>query len=170
VQNPIREQIKLDSQWQTRPIDAETVGVFVPGAWAGREVTVQPAHGHAGTVEPGGWNALRLNETEGARLEAAHPLHITSLEASAANQRSLAVRLRLSAPDGAAVAGLLTIVLSLTATSGKLVGGTDLTVGARTRDLSVELPLPSPHGTYRLKAALCAGERVIDNARVDIHV
>jgi hypothetical protein len=160
----------LAGRWQTRPVDERAVSVFVPGSWRSKHIALQQASGRQADtqVQPGQWNTVETaGDTAGARLVASHPLRITSLEASSANRRSLAVRVRLAGPDEAG-AGLLSIVLSLTDTGGQLVGGTELIIAAKTRDFSVELPLPARRGAYRLKASLCAGERVVDNARIDL--
>lgn len=192
MESPIREKIRLDG-WQARPVNGRTASVFVPGPWNDKRVVLKPGSSPAwstaqiGNTEltreqgedawkaspalrPGHWNTVTTDgDTPGSRLEASAPLHITALEGRAANQKSLAVRVRLNGPEETQP-GLLTIVFSLTSVIGRLAGGTEVTVSSRTRDLSVELPLPDSRGLYRLKAALCAGDRVIDNARIDVQV
>ena len=92
-------------------------------------------------------------------------MRITALEASAASDRSLSVHVCLSEP------GTVTLVITLTAPDGREVGGTEVMVGRRTRELTVEVPLAHPvRGTYRLKATLSLADEVIDNARIDLHV
>jgi hypothetical protein len=198
LQSPIREQIRLDGRWQARPVEDHAVSVFVPGAWEEKRVVLEPAPGIAwadalagGTslprepetgvytagphLAPGQWNTVSLPDGDpaGGRLVASAHLHICCLEAAPASNRSLAVRVKLDGPEGGAAAqgaGLLSIVLTLTAPDGSLLGGTDLTIASRTRDLSVELPLPGTRsGAFRLKATLCADEQILDNARIDFH-
>lgn len=201
VQNPIREQIRLDERRHAHSINGQNVSVFVPGSWAGARVVLKPgtraawtgaeaggkdlphdAHEHVWSageaLEPGQWNTVKAHggQTAEGRLEATPHLHLAGLEAKAASQRSLAVRVRLDGPEpaptdaetvnGARLGALLTVVLSLTAADGRLVGGTEVTLGRRARELTVELPAPR-HGLYRLKAVLCEGEQIIDNARID---
>ncbi|HYF93825.1 MAG TPA: hypothetical protein VD969_16555 [Symbiobacteriaceae bacterium] len=193
MQNPIREQIKLDGRWQVRRIDAESVSVFVPGSWTEKDVILKPGVGHVAVeaaingqplvpenaeqgfrtdqqLSPGEWNTVRVaGDLDGARLVARNDLHITALEAVGAVKNSLSVRIRLAGE----IAGpcLLSLDFSLTAADGCRVGGMEIVVGSKTRDLSVEMPLgASLTGPYRLKATLCCGERVVDNARVDIQL
>lgn len=92
-------------------------------------------------------------------------MRITKLEASKASDRSLSVHVHLSVP------GLVTLLLTLTAPDGQEVGGAEVLVGRKTRELTVEVPLDHPvRGTYRLKATLSQADGVVDNARIDIHV
>jgi hypothetical protein len=194
LQSPVREQIRLDGRWRVRPASEHAVSVFVPGAWEEKRVLVEPELGAAWAsvqagetslqpepeggafvagphLTPGQWNTIALQDGApiGGKLVATEQLYIAGLNAAPASNRSLAVRIRLGGDERSARnAGLLSIVLTLTAPTGKLVAGTDLTIAARTRDLSVELPLPGAKaGLLRLKATLCAGEQILDNARVD---
>lgn len=136
-------------------------------------------------LNPGQWNhvAAADGNMAGARLVASNPLHISRLEATSASPHSLSVRVRLTdAPVAKAPAeggeapclrsaGLLTLFFTLMTPDGQQVAGMEITLGRRTRDLSVEMPCHSPlAGSYRLKAALCNEEYVIDNARVDVTV
>jgi hypothetical protein len=199
VQNPIREQIKLDGRWQARRIDDQSVSVFVPDSWTDKAIVLREGEGHPleqpsvggaalksdlaepgwraeAHVVPGEWNTVSATgDMTGARLEAGNDLHITSLEAVSANQRSLAVRVRLAGSSGEVSAEktlcLLSLEFTLTAPDGRQVGGMDLVVGNKTRDLSVEMPVPAAlGGPHRLKATLCCNDRVVDNARIDLHL
>lgn len=177
MQNPIREQIRLDGRWKTRQIDGQSVSVFVPGSWTEKNVMLRPADGSTVTeaqaeprLEPGQWNTVEVaGGLTGTKLEARNELHITALEATKAGRGSLSVHIRLTGT----VAGscLLNLSFSLTAADGRRVGGMDLVVGHQTRDLSVEMPLDATlAGPCRLKAALCCGDQVIDNARTDMEL
>jgi len=96
---------------------------------------------------------------------AGESLHIVTLEASVASERSLSVRVRLSE------SGVVNLYFVLTAPNGRQVGSTEVTVGRKTRDLTVELPLAEPlSGVYRLKASLSVNDHVVDNARIEVNV
>jgi len=175
VQNPIREQIRLDGRWQARQIDDQSVSVFVPGSWTEKNVLLKPAGDRSETetesapaVQPGQWNTVEVaGGLTGTKLEACNDLHITGLEATNAGRGCLSVRIRLTGT--VAEPSLLNIAFSLTAADGRRVGGMDLVVGHKTRDLTVEMPLDAGlAGPCRLKAALCCGDQVVDNARTDI--
>ncbi len=82
-----------------------------------------------------------------------------------ASGRSLSVRVRLSEP------GVVNLFLSLTAPNGRQVVYAEVTVGRKTRDLTVEVPLAERlSGLHRLKASLCLNDHVIDNARIEVNV
>lgn len=164
--------------------------MFVPAPWSDKRVVLKPAEGQnwseasvegerlergssgewaAESVRAGAWNTVAVDggTTAGARLVASGRLHIQSLEASGASERSLSVRVRLS--EGAR--GMVTIILTLTAPDGRQTGGTEVTLGRKTRDLSVELPLVGARsGQYRLKATLVDGDQVVDNARTEVKI
>ena len=190
MESPIRDQIRLDGRWQTRPLDARTVSVFVPGPWAEKKVvltsdaasgwtaaevggvplrqdTTEQGWSASPHLKVGHWNTVQTDgHTAGGRLVASEPLHIVGLDAKSANQRSVSVRIRL---EGGDEQGLIGIVITLSSAAGAHVGGNEMTVSGRTRDLTVEVPVKSYRpGAYRLKAALLAGDRVVDNARVDL--
>lgn len=190
MESPIRDQIRLDGLWQTRHQGSRAVSVFVPGSWADKKVLLKPASAgewtaaQVGTtplspdrdeegwlagphLKAGQWNTVQTDgHTAGGRLVASEPIHMVGLEARVANQRSVSVRIRL---DGGEEQGLLGIVITLSSAAGAHVGGAELTVTGRTRDLTVEVPVKSYRpGTYRLKATLSAGDRVVDNARLDL--
>lgn len=175
MQNPIREQIRLDGRWQARQIDGTSVSVFVPGSWTEKNVLLKPADDSSATesetdpgVEPGQWNTIEVaGGLAGTKLQACNELHITALEATNAGRGCLSVRIRLTGT--VADPCLLSLAFSLTAADGRRVGGMDLVVGHKTRDLSVEMPLDaSLTGPCRLKAVLCCGDQVVDNARTDV--
>ncbi|HWI62526.1 MAG TPA: hypothetical protein VNT75_11845 [Symbiobacteriaceae bacterium] len=190
MQNPIREQIKLDGRWQTRPIDAQSVSAFVPGSWTDKAAILKPGAGGATaaqvnseTLQPaqdepgwqtaphlrsGQWNNIQVEEDlTGARLEASDQFHIAGVDASSQGKNALNVRIRLTGSP--ATPCLLSLHVSLTAVDGRLIGGMELVVSNKTRDLSAALPLTNAHsGPVRLKVTLCCGERVIDNARIDL--
>lgn len=193
MQNPIREQIKLDGRWQAKPLDAESVSAFVPGSWTDKSVILKPGEGSdlnavmvggellqsaqdepgwqtAPQLNPGQWNTVQVTgDLTGARLETSDPFHISRLEA--ANQGRDAVNVRIGLTGSPGTPCLLSLHVSLTAADGRHIGGMELVVGNKTRDLSAALPLAAPYaGPVRLKATLCCGERVIDNARVDINL
>lgn len=194
MQTPIREQIRLDGRWQARRLDSESVSVFVPGSWTEKKVLLRPGekgeptaaeangeHLASDQEEPGWqadpslqlghWNTVRVSGgLEGTRLVARDELHITRLEASPGGKNGLAVRIclhggKLETP------GLLILDFSLTATDGQHVGGMSVAVGSRTRDISLEMPVTvTLHGVFRLKATLSHGDRVVDNARIDLEL
>lgn len=137
-----------------------------------------------GRLDPREWNMVAAANgfVSGARLVASNQLHIASLEATPADRR-LSVRVRLATSEPACTdagggespcflsAGLFTLFFTLTAADGRQVGGMEVTVGRRTRDLSVEVPLPAGlTGSHRLKAVLCADDAVLDNARTDLQL
>jgi hypothetical protein len=102
------------------------------------------------------------------QLGISHSLYIDSLQVTDASERSLSIAVRLSGDDEGQLQ-LLHLVFTLTAVNGAQVGGMEVTIGRKTRGLTIEMPLPARlRGTYRLKASLCAGETVIDDARIDI--
>ncbi len=186
----MREQIRLDSRWQTRNAAEGRVTVFVPAPWADKHVVLQPAQGqnwtgaslegaplqrnpagewNAASVQPGAWNSVTVADgtADGARLVASDQLHISALDASVASDRSLSVRVRLS--DGAR--GPVIIVFTVSAHDGRQVGGTELLLSRKTREVSVEIPLPNIRaGHYRLKATVSDGDHVVDNARLDVKI
>lgn len=186
----MREQVRLDNRWQTRQVSAQRSDVFVPAPWAGKQVVLHPARGQAWTganvkgeelhrsesgewmadpIEPGAWNVVRVEggTLDGARLIATERVSISTLEASVASDRSLSVRLRLS--DGAQ--GPVTIVLTVTGPDGRQVGGTEVMLSRKTRELSVAIPLPTVRsGDYRLKATVSDGDHVVDNARIEVRI
>lgn len=199
MQNPIREQIKLDGRWQVRQVDERSVSVFVPGSWTDKSVVLREGEGHpleAVTVDgeplqpataeggwqtepglkPGEWNAVSTQgELTGATLVAGDDLHITDLTATPANRHSLSVRVRLSGSAGEApgpkIACLLSLYFTLSAADGSQIGALDLVVGNKTRELSVEMPVQDARGgAFRLKATLCCGDRIVDNARIDLQL
>lgn len=173
MQNPIREQIRLDGRWQTRRLDDDSVSVFVPGSWADKQVVLRTgqekdwrAESH---LQPGQWNPVELPAaaSEGARLVASDDLHITRLQAGKVGDRSLGIR--ISVAGTVAEPCLLTLDFTLTAADGRRVGAMDVAVSSKHRDLSLDMPLMAPlTGPHRLKATLSCGERVVDNARLDI--
>lgn len=113
----------------------------------------------------GDWNTVSLSggEASGARLVASSNLHIRSLEAAPTSDRSLSIRVKLSDE------GIVTLYFSLTGADGHEAGRLEVVVGRRTRDLTVEMPVTeSLSGSYRLKATLIVGDRVLDNARLEI--
>ena len=173
MQNPVREFIRLTGRWVSERRSGNAADVFVPGAWVGESLTVREASGEvrpvAVEVTPGEWNRVETNgPVDGARLEAANPLQFTGLEVTPAGEKSLAARVRLSEATGMPKA-LLTLVFTVTAPDGRQVGGQEVTVSTRTRDLSLEIPLSEPaRGNYRLKVSLCMDDRVLDNARLEI--
>lgn len=174
MQNPIREQIRLDGRWHTQRVDDSSVSVFVPGSWTDKQVVLRAGAEEDWRPEPhlqpGQWNTVQLpsDTPDGARLVASDDLHITRLQAAAVGSRSLGIRISLAG----AVAGpaLLTLDFTLTATNGRQVGAVNVVVGNTTRDLSLEMPLAAPlTGPHRLKAALSCGDWVVDNARIEIN-
>jgi hypothetical protein len=174
VQNPIREQIRLDGHWQTRRIDGRSVSVFVPGSWADKQVVLRAGEEQnwraEPTLQPGQWNKVELpaDTSDGARLVASDDLRITRLQAGVTGSRSLGIRIALAgtAPEPC----LLTLDFTLTAADGRRTGAMDVVVSSKNRDLSLEMDLPAPlRGPHRLKATLSCGERVVDNARIDIN-
>ncbi|HYG56520.1 MAG TPA: hypothetical protein VD902_00430 [Symbiobacteriaceae bacterium] len=192
MESPIRDQIRLDGRWQTRPLGTRAVSVFVPGSWAEKKVVLKPAAtrswsaAEAGSAQldydareqgwqagphlnVGEWNAVSTDgDTSGGRLVASNPLHITALEARVANQRSVSVRIRINGEEDA---GLLGIVLTLSSATGAHIGGTEITVTGKTRDLTVEVPVKGVRpGVCRLKATLSTSDRVVDNARIDLQL
>gem|GEM_PF-6506080 len=133
-------------------------------------------------VKVGEWNSVSVAEghVSHGRLVASEAMHLTSLEASAKEHR-LSIRVRLAktegeepeanSPDGPTLRGLnlLSLVFTLTAVDGRQMGGMEVTIGRKTRDLSVEMELPTAlSGPHRLKACLCSGDHVLDNARIDL--
>lgn len=162
----------------------------MPAPWSEKRVVLHPAEGQnwsgasverehlqldaagdwvAESVQAGAWNNLAVEggSTAGARLVASDQLYIQSLEASGISGRSFSVRVRLSA----GAQGPVTIIITLSAPDGVQVGGTEVMLGTRTRDLSVELPLSGARtGQYRLKATLMDGDRVVDNARTEVNL
>jgi len=174
VQNPIREQIRLDGRWQTRRIDDHSVSVFVPGSWADKQVVLRSGEEKdlraEPNLQPGQWNTVELpaDTPDGTRLVASDDLRITRLQASVAGNRKLGIRIALAgaAPEPC----LLTLDFALTAADGRRTGAMDAVVSSKNRDLSLEMDLPAPlTGPHRLKATLSCGERVVDNARIDIN-
>lgn len=133
------------------------------------------------TLTAGQWNTVSAEDGEitGAKLTASSVLHISQLEVSCLLERGLSIRIQLAGheqlPGGTAPTGLagrlLTLYFTLTTPSGEELGGMDVTIAPKTRGLSIEMPLPrSVSGTYRLKACLCSGETVIDNARITVNI
>lgn len=193
MQSPIRGQIKAGDPWHSRPGDKYSADLFIPGSWSGQRIVLTPAEGEtwsearigsqnlepadgdaweAGTAsEPGQWNTVSVKggTIDGASLSASSHLRFASLHASTASERSLSVRIRLAGEASEREPGLLTIVITLSALDGRQAGGVEVTIGRRTRDLTVDMPVTEPPaGPYRLKASLCAEERVLDNARTDL--
>ncbi|MDF2629762.1 MAG: hypothetical protein K0R39_3593 [Symbiobacteriaceae bacterium] len=175
MQHPIREQIRLDGRWQARQIDENTVSVFVPGSWTDKRVLLRTGDGDAGVsvhLQPGQWNEVALppGALAGARLAAGDDLRITRLQATAPGSRSLGIDVSLAGEVTGDAPCLLTLTFTLTAADGRRVGGMDLAVSNTNCNLSLEMPLTEPlTGPHRLKAALSCGERVADNARIDIN-
>lgn len=169
IDTPIREQVRLDNRWHARPLDQQSASVFVPAPWAEKQVALKTGDGRQAhpQLEYGTWNAVATGDepVNGARLVAGDALHISSLEASVASERSLSVRVRLSEP------GAVNLFFSLTRANGKQVGWAEVTVGRKTGDLTVEVPLAEPlTGPHRLKASLSVNDHVIDNARIEVNV
>ncbi len=195
MDSPIREQIRLDDRWQSRPDGRQSSSVYVPAPWRDKRVVLKPAPGErwsAVTIEgqelsrptadeswqadaalaPGQWNSVEVENgtIEGARLVASHPFHITALEATPLSEQRLSVRVRLDGP-AEGPPGLFTLLFTLSAADGRHIGGMDVTVGRKARDLTVEMVLPERiQGSYRLKASLCEEDAVIDNARIDLEI
>lgn len=171
-------------------MSAEQTSAFVPAPWADKHVVLQSARGQNWTrasidgvqaerteagnwavagVQPGAWNAVNAEggSLDGARLVASERLHISTLEATVGADRSLSVRVRLS--EGAL--GPVTIVLTVSAADGRQVGGTEVMLSRKTRELSVALPLSyAKAGSYRLKASVSDGDHVNDNARIEVRI
>lgn len=193
MQHPMREVIKLDNPAQARLIDAHAASLFLPGAWAGRRVVLKPAPGvrwsavqtQAGetprqngawelshALEPGAWQRVTVagGPIEGAVLEMSDPLHIARLEAWYDPPETLSIRVRLGkSPTGAGREGLITLLFTLTDERGEQVGGQEVSVGPRTAELAVAMPISrEPVGRCRLKAALCVDQQVLDDARIDL--
>lgn len=115
----------------------------------------------------GQWNTVTAvgGNPDDARLVASEALHIRSLEAAAATDRTLLVRVRLTTEDP------ITLFLTLSTAEGRQTGALEVPVERQTHEITVEMPTGDRmHGTYRLKAVLMAGERVLDNARIHLVV
>lgn len=174
MQNPIREQIRLDGRWQTRQIGEHTVSVFVPGSWTDKQIVLRAGEDKVWRAEPnlqpGQWNPVELppGALKGARLVASDDLHITRLQAAKAGDRSLGIHICLA--RDVAAPGPLALNFTLTAADGRRVGAIDVVLRGKNHDLSLEMPLAVPlAGPHRLKATLSCGERVVDNARIEIN-
>lgn len=144
-------------EWTSASVEGESLQPAETGGW------------RATPVRPGTWNSVSTEggSVEGARLVAVGSLHISSLEATVAPDRSLSARVRLS--EGAQ--GPVTITLTVTAPDGRQVGGTDVVLSRKTRELSVALPLSNARaGDYRVKATLSDGEHLVDNARTEVKI
>lgn len=132
----------------------------------------------------GEWNSIAVEngQAESASLVASAPFHIRALEARLLSERSLSVRVDLSmspelpASQGGEAPclkslGLLSLYFTLSAEDGRQIGGMEVTVGRKTRSLTVEMPLLHPlAGRYRLKSTLCKDEQVLDNARIELMI
>lgn len=191
MERPLREQIRFNDRWHARSQATGSVEVFVPWPWHEKRVRL-----HADTGEPssgvrineteltrsewsgeweagpairfGEWNRVELlaNAVQGASLEAGEQIQIVALEATVASEHSLSVRVRLSHGD------FVTLLFTLASSNGQQIGVQEVTVGRKTTDLTVEMPLRDAlkPGTYRLKATLSVYDRVVDNARTDVIV
>lgn len=183
----MRELIRFDNRWQAEALAENRVRVFVPAPWRGRRAVLQPAPGQEwsdvylggerlqsdangeGWVGPesiqlGAWNEVEASGTvEGGRMVASSGLFIRTLEADLSSERSLSVRTRLS------MEGAVTLFFTLTGREGVQVGAQEVQVSRRARALTVELHANQElKGRYRLKAVLMMGDRILDNARVDM--
>lgn len=185
----MRELIRFDNRWQAEPLSENRARVFVPGPWAGHRVVLTPGPGAewsaahvageaavpdtdaegwvAGeALRPGTWNQVEASGSlDGGRMVASTGLYIRTLEADRASDRSIAVHIRLS------LEGTVSLFFSLTTPDGRCVGAQEVQVSRRARALTVELHTDETlQGPYQLKAVLTAGERILDNARVDVRL
>lgn len=183
----MRQLIRFDNRWQAEAQAENRVRVFVPAPWRGQRAVLQPARGQEwsevqmggeplqpdengeGWVGPqsiqlGTWNEVQVSGTvEGGRMVASSGLFICTLEADLATERSLSIRTRLS------MEGAVTLFFTLTDPDGRQVGAQEVQVSRRARALTVELHAKEElKGRHRLKAVLMIGDRILDNARIDI--
>lgn len=183
----MRELIRFDNRWQAEALSENQVRVFVPAPWRGQRAVLHPGPDQdwsavqmageplrpdeAGSgwlapdsLRPGAWNDVQASgSVDGGRMVTSSGLYISTLEADLATERSLSVRTRLS------VEGSVTLFFSLTGRDGRQVGAQEVQVSRRARALTVELHTDEAlKGRYRLKAVLMVGERILDNARIDI--
>lgn len=193
MQHPMRDVIKLDNPAQARLIDPYAASLFLPGSWAGKRLVLKPAPGvtwsavqteAGGTVrlnwewelshalEPGRWQRVTVagGPIEGAVLELSDLLHIARLEAWYDPPETLSIRVRLGkSPVAAGREGLITLLFTLTDERGEQVGSQEVSVGLKTAELAVAMPITrEPVGLCRLKAALCLDQQVADDARIDV--
>lgn len=101
------------------------------------------------------------------------PCKIIGLEATAASDRRLSIRVRLSGCEAAAAGGrsigLLSLLFTLATANGRQMGGMEVTIGPRTCDLSVEMSVPESVSVgCQLKACLCVGETVLDTEQITL--
>lgn len=188
MENPVREQIKLTDRWQARPLNDRTASVFVPGAWEGKTIVVEPSPDSswlpalAEGLVAGAWNIVTVPEggtVADASLVAREQVHIADLQVRTVTPQMLSIRVRLAggmppsttAGGGEAPClretGLLTLCFTLTAADGRQAAGAEIAITPGTCDVQMDMPLlKSTAGAHRLKVALCAAENIVDNARL----
>lgn len=189
----MRERITLTHPWQATITDADRATLFVPGSWTGKRILLVPALGVSfSSVRTSLGEAVRSGDhwdltdlvtlgTEqevtvtggpiaGTVLTATDPLHIARLAAWFDPPDALSIRLCLSAsPAATGRSGLITLYFTLTNEQGDQVGQQEVTVGPKTNELVVAMNLRRvPAGRTFLKAALCQGQAVIDDGRIDL--
>lgn len=189
----MRERIKLTHPWQATITDADRATLFVPGSWASKRILLVPADGVSFTsvqtsLGEGGrvgrqWDLTdRLTlgaeqevrvaggPIEGAELMATDPLYIARLDAWFDPPETVSIRLGLStSPAATGRSGLISLYFTLTDEQGDRVGQQEVTIAAKTTELVVAMhPRRLPAGRTFLKVALCQGQAVIDDARIDL--
>lgn len=115
-------------------------------------------------IEFGAINALD-GAPDTAYIEEASALRLGSLQARFVNDERLAVEVGLTGESSQPIG----IVLTLTTTTGREVGHSEVVLGKSARAITVELQVsPGITGQALLKATLCLGDQVVDNGRTVI--
>lgn len=141
--------------------------VWVPPVWRENRVLLRGAGATAAREIGETLSFGTFNKMEGAPdtafIEEAGDMWLSGLEARLAGADRLAVQVSL---NGTSPRQPVVIVLTLTGAGGQEIGHSEVVPGRKARSVAVGIQIsPSVHGPVRLKATLCIGEKVVDNAR-----
>lgn len=161
MDSPIRPRVYIENQQ-----------VWAPPVWRENKVLLRAAGADdvrdiSDTMRFGTFHKIE-GAPDTAYVEEASNLWLSGLEASLVGDDRLSVQVSLS---GSAPQQPLVIVLTLTGAGGKELGHTEVVLGRKARSVAVEVRIPSSaRGQVRLKATLCMGEKVVDNARTVVEL
>jgi hypothetical protein len=165
MQTPMREQIGLKTAWRTRRDAAGRLEVYLPATWGRKAVAGDEGEPLAGPGDwqGGQWVPLPPEAPQIGRLVACEPLHLKSIRAERVGPRlSLTVQVSTPPKDGS-------LTVSLTGPGGHLLAmwTEQLPAGSTQTTLMRHLP-EGACGPLRVKVVLLDGDRIADNARIDL--
>jgi hypothetical protein len=165
MQTPMREQIGLKTAWRTRRDAAGRLEVYLPATWGRKAVAGDEGEPLAepGDWKGGQWIPLPPGAPPVGRLVACEPLHLKAIRAERVGPR-LFLTVQVSTPprDGS-------LAISLTGSGGQLLTmwTEQIPVGSTQTKLIREVT-EGAYGPLRVKVVLLEGDRIADNARIDL--